>query len=314
MTLEYKILWIEDNPKSIRRDKRLLSEYISELGFNCQITDIVSFEIFEQEIGYDETSEFDLLLVDLDLGNQETKDEGNLIIQKIRDEKVYTEIIFYSSQYEELQKKLNEHFVEGIFTSSREELKDKVEQIIDVTIKKVQDVNNLRGLIMAEVAELDRIKEKIIIKGSNKIPDKAIEKYTLKKIKDSGTSNQNKAKRFLDDITNITFEKDLFKSLGFVDSDKKAKATGEILDKLTISNPITKDAFIQPYIDNILGKRNKFAHVEECDGVDEHGNTCKVIGDIPFTEEKCIEIRKEIRKYKKLLEEIYMKVEAIQSH
>ena len=31
--------------------------------------------------------------------------------------------------------------------------------LINVTIKKVQDVNNLRGLIMAEVAELDRIKE-----------------------------------------------------------------------------------------------------------------------------------------------------------
>jgi len=308
MKLEYKILWIEDTPKSIRRDKRQIISYIENLGFECHVEDITNFADFEQNIGYENTLEYDLLLVDLDLGNQETKDEGNLIIKNIRDEKVYTEIIFYSSQYEELKRKLNNHFIEGIFTSSREELKDKVEQIIDVTLHKVQDVNNLRGLIMAEVVELDRLKEQIIIKGSNKISDKAIEKYTLKKIKESGTSNQNKAKRFLGELENVTFES-LFQSLGFVDSDKKAKATGEILDKLNISEPITKDDFIQPYIDDILGKRNMFAHIEECDREDDNGNICKFIGDIPFTPEKCIEIRKEIRKYKELLEEIYRKVE-----
>ncbi|HIP33691.1 MAG TPA: hypothetical protein EYG89_02930, partial [Bacteroidia bacterium] len=166
MKLEYKVLWIEDTPKSIRRDKRLIKSYVEDLGFDFEVNEITNFIDFEQNIGYKNTAEYDLLLVDLDLGNQETKDEGESIIRKIRDEKVYTEIVFYSSQYEELQKKLSEHFVEGIFTSSREELKDKVEQIIDVTIKKTQDVNNLRGLIMAEVAELDRIKERII-KGYN---------------------------------------------------------------------------------------------------------------------------------------------------
>lgn len=94
------------------------------------------------------------------MGKTSTKDEGETINRKIREEKVYSEIVFYSSQYEALQAKLNEHFVEGIFTSSREELADKVESIINVTIKKVQDVNNLRGLIMA-VAELDVLKEEI---------------------------------------------------------------------------------------------------------------------------------------------------------
>lgn len=302
MKLEYKILWVEDNPKSIRRDKRKISEYIEELGFICGIQEINNFSSFEKDIRYINTSEYDLLLIDLDLGNQETKDEGNTIITKIRDEQVYTEILFYSSQYEELNRKLNEHFVEGIFTSSREELQDKVKRIIDVTIKKTQDVNNLRGLIMAEVAELDKLKEKIILKASPKIDDKAIEKYTLKKVKDSGNGNKNKAKKFLDDISEVTFEI-LFNNLGFIDSNKKAMAIGEILEKLNIT-VVTKQDFIQPYIDNILAKRNKFAHIEECDGEDENGNACKVIADIPFTTEKCIEIRKEIKKYKQLLIDI----------
>ncbi len=308
MKLEYKILWVEDNPISIRRDKRLIKEYIEDLGFECEIQEINNFSSFEDDIGYDNTSEYDLLLIDLDLGNQETKDEGNTIITKIRDEKVYTEIVFYSSQYEELNRKLNEHFVEGIFTSSRNELEDKVRQIIDITIKKTQDINNLRGLIMAEVSELDRLKEKIILKASPKIDDKAIEKYTLKKVRDSGNGNKNKAQKFLDNISETTF-KILFTNLGFIDSNKKAMATGEILEKLNIEEVITKKDFTQPYIDDILDKRNKFAHIEECDGKDENGNACKVIANIPFTAEKCIKIRKDIKKYKKLLLKIEKSIE-----
>jgi len=309
MTLEYKILWIEDEIKSIRGNKRVIEKYLENTkGFIPNVQIVKTFDEFENDIGYDDLKNYDLLLIDLNLDeDDDSQKDGNLIIQNIRNQQIYTEIIFYSSQYEDLKEKVTEHFVEGIFTSERKMIDTKAKQIIDVTLHKVQDVNNLRGLIMAEVAELDRLKEKIIIKGSNKVSNKAIEKYTLKKIKESGTSNQNKAKRFLEDIENITFES-LFQSLGFVDSDKKAKATGEILAKLGITEPISKDDFIQPYIDNILIKRNKFAHIEECDGVDEYGNACKVIGDIPFTEEKCIEIRKEIRMYKKLLEKIYLKV------
>jgi len=316
MKLKYKILWIEDEKRAIKIKVKNIRKYLEDdYGFECKEDDITILDYIEFETKYinnneivsdSNIEEFDLLLVDFNLGEKEHT--GDTLIQIIRNGNIYSEILFYSSNYEPLIKKLNEHFIDGVFTSNRDELEDKIKKLIKVTIKKVQDVNNLRGLIMAEVAELDRIKEQIIMKGSMKISEKVIEKYTLKKIKESGTSNQNKAKRLLKDIENITFES-LFSSLGFVDSDKKAKATGEILAKLGISEPITKDAFIQPYIDNILGKRNKFAHIEECNGVDEHGNACKVIGDIPFTEKKCIEIRKEIREYKKLLEEIYLKVE-----
>ena len=193
MKLKYKILWVEDNPKSIRRDKSRIIGYLTDLGFECidsnpetDIEIITSFDEFQTKIGYSKTSDFDLLLVDLDLVKRVSKDEGEEIIRKVRDAKVYSEIIFYSSQYEELKRKLEFKFVEGIFTSSREELYDKVENIIDVTIKKTQDVNNLRGLIMAEVAELDIIKEEIIEKASVKINNKDLEKYVLNKIKSSG--------------------------------------------------------------------------------------------------------------------------------
>jgi len=288
MKLEYKILWIEDNPTSIRRDKRLVKEYIEDLGFICDIQEINNFSSFEKDIGYVNTSEYDLLLIDLDLGNQETKDEGNTIITNIRDERVYTEIIFYSSQYEELNRKLNEHFVEGIFTSSRNELQDKVQQIIDITIKKTQDVNNLRGLIMAEVAELDRIKEKIIIKATSITSDFDTKEYILQTLKKSYLDNLKQVEKYKEENINSILKK------LYVDSDKKARTI----------NKVEKSFNEKEYRNIILAKRNKFAHIEETDGKDENGDACKMIADIPFTAEKCIEIRKEISNYKIILNNI----------
>jgi hypothetical protein len=316
MKLKYKILWIEDEKSSIKIKAKNIRKYLEDdYGFECLESDITILDYEEFVEDYIDDNElkscsdiekYDLLLVDFNLGEEEHT--GDKLIQIIRDNNIYSEILFYSSDLDSLIDKLNQHFIDGVFTSVRDELENKVKKLIKVTIKKVQDVNNLRGLIMAEVAELDRMKERIIIKASVKIPEKSIEKYTLKKVKESGNSNKNKAQRYLDDLDSVTFES-LFSFVGFIDSDKKAKATGEILNKLNITEPVTKDDFIQPYIDDILGKRNKFAHIEECDGDDGQGNSCKVIGDIPFTEENCIEIRKEIKKYKDILKEIETKID-----
>lgn len=313
MKLKYKILWIDDDTDAIERPKTQIKRYIEEdYGFECTDNDVIikDYDEFENDYVYedngkkivkDSIKEFDLLLVDFDLG--EEGQTGDILINLIRN-KVYSEILFYSTNYPDLRSKLNNNdFMDGIFTSSRDELEEKTKKLINVTIKKVQDVNNLRGLIMAEVAELERIKEKIIIKASPRISEKNIEKYVLNKIKSSGTSTKNKAERLLADIDNVLFE-ELFKDTGFIDLDKKLHATGEILNKLSITAPISKDELIEPYKEKIRDIRNKFAHIEESDGVDDHGMACKVIGDIPFTEENCINIRKEIKKYKGILTKI----------
>ena len=306
MTLDYKILWIDDREEFFDNHKDYIEEYLENLGFDAKITTYKSFAEFEekeQEATHQKI--YDLFLIDLNLDHGKTGDE---LIRKIRDNKILTDIIFYSTVLQNVRNKVNENNIEGVYVTSKNQtdFEEKVTDVIDVTIKKVQDVNNLRGLIMAEVAELDRIQERIIINASVKIPDKSIEKYTLNKVKSSGNSNKNKAENYLNNIANVTFQS-LFDSIGFIDSNKKAMATGEILDKFNITDPVSKVNFTQPYIDNILRKRNAFAHIAECDGFDETGSICKVIGNIPFTENKCIEIRKEIREYKKIL----IKVEEI---
>lgn len=301
MKLEYKILWIDNDDKIYRDHQAVIEEHLTNLGFTPVIekgADYNSFDKFESNL-----NQFDLFILDYRLDGAKN---GNEIIKDIRDTySIYTDVIFYSAVKEDLRTRIYEDRLNGVYYTGRsfEEFEDDVLALINVTIKKVQDVNNLRGLIMAEVAELDMIKEEIIRKASEKIPNKSLEKYALKKIKSSGQTCKNQAQRHIDGILNVTFDL-LFEKIGFVDSNKKAMTIGEALEKLNITEPVTKATFTKPYIDNILEKRNKFAHVKECDGYDEDGTSCKFIGNIPFTQQKCIEIRKEIRDYKKILEDI----------
>jgi vacuolar-type H+-ATPase subunit I/STV1 len=286
MKLVYKILWIDNEDSIYKNHQDTIKEHLENLGFEPQIKKLQDFQSFESaNLALDS---YDLFLLDYKLKNGEN---GNKIVQEIREKhSVYTEIIFYSGVAEQARKQIFDDKLNGVYITSRdyEEFEDDVLGIIDVTIKKTQDINNLRGLIMAEVAELDRLKEKIIIKATVITEEFDTKKYILKTLKKSYDDNLKQVEKYKEDSIETILDK------LYVDSDKKARTINKINGSF--------DAKI--YRNIILEKRNKFAHIEECDGVDEHGNACKVIGDIPFTEENCIKIRKEIKNYKDILKEI----------
>lgn len=299
MKLIYNILWVDNDNSIYENHKDDILEHLEELGFEPKIKFLDDYQSFiDANLNLED---YDLFILDykLKLGQ-----DGNEIIKIIREDN-YTEIIFYSGVPNEARQQIFDDKSNGIYITSRDfdEFEEDVIGLINITIKKVQDVNNLRGLIMAEVAELDRIKERIINNASSKVPDKKLEKYVLKKIKSSGNTNKNQAERHLENINNISFD-ELFSRIGFVDSNKKAMTIGEVLQECKINTPVCKETFFKPYKEKILDRRNLFAHVEEYDGSDKNGSPCKFIADIPFTEEKCVEIRKEIKEYKKILEEI----------
>ncbi len=287
MKLKYKILWIEDEKISIKIKARNIRRYLEdEYGFECLESDItiLDYEEFNQnyilnnQIKIDsDIDKFDLLLVDFNLGEEEHT--GDKLIQIIRDSNIYSEILFYSSDLDSLLERLNKHFIDGVFTSVRDELEDKIKKLIKVTIKKVQDVNNLRGLIMAEVSELDRIKEQIIIKYANKNKCGTLEKYILKTLEKSYNDKTKDVIKYTDSPIDEIIDK------LYIDSDKKAR---------TIKKVDNSFSEIE-YRKNILKIRNKFAHLEEKDNM---------VGDIEFTEKNCIKIRKDIKRYKGLLKNI----------
>jgi len=310
MKLNYKILWIEDNKTSIKIKVKNIRKYLeNDYGFDCNIEDIIikDYQEFQDEYIEDgkiksNIESFDLLLVDFDLGEEEQT--GDKLIKIIRDGKVYSEILFYSSNLEQLKEKLQENFIDGVFTSDRDDLEEKIKRLIQVTIKKVQDVNNLRGLIMAEVAELDRIKKRII-KKYNSHADSSFRKYVKEKVFSQlreELENLNclvkveDAECSYEDINLEEIQKNFF-----YDTNKKSRTVFKIKKQ-----KCNKILFVhENYKKDIIDKRNVFAHEEE----DTRADGIKILKypnntDLEFTEEHCIKIRKDIKKYKRLLLDI----------
>lgn len=303
MKLIYKILWIEDQMNSIRGRKRVISNYIrDEKGFELEINEIQTFEEFKKTVGFESLKDYDLLLVDLNLDDNESGD-GNKIIEEIRNNDIYTEIIFYSSHYEHLIDLLKENRTEGIFTSERNQIDTKAKKIIDVTLHKVQDVNNLRGLIMAEVAELDRLKKNIIQKF-NKEADSDFKKYikedVFSKIKEDLESLKCLVKVEESECSYNEINLEELQNNFFYDSFKKSRTVNKIKSKKCKQI----DFKHEDYRKDVIAKRNVLAHQKEDE--DSFGKFLLYPnGDrLEFTEEHCIKIRKDIKKYKILLEDI----------
>jgi len=310
MTLDYKILWIDDREDFFKNHEDFIKEHIEDKGFDAQIIKHKSLqEYLENDNEKIEQVKYDLFLIDLNLDNGNTGDE---IIEKIRANKVLTDVIFYSTNLADVRKSICDNNIEGVFVTSRnqDDFEEKVTDVIDVTIKKVQDVNNLRGLIMAEVSELDRIKNSIVKKYCEitNNTDNELKKYIKTDVFSDFKSNLEKYDFLISDDKNSHEQMDLYK---FIDdlmymSNKKSKTVFKIK---RLHEPIRSIDFIhQNYFDEVIKKRNVFAH--ETEQEDEQGKYLNYQNGsrLDFTEEHCIQIRKDIKKHKVLLEQIKFKL------
>jgi CheY-like chemotaxis protein len=310
MTLDYKILWIDDRDDFFKNHEDFIKEHIEDKGFDAYIVKHKSLqEYLDKDNSKTEQVKYDLFLIDLNLDNGNTGDE---IIEKIRSNRVLTDIVFYSTNLADVRQSICDNKIEGVFVTSRnqDDFEEKVTDVIDVTIKKVQDVNNLRGLIMAEVAELDIIKNRIVKKHCKitKNSDNMLKKYIKTNVFSDFKSKLEKYNFLISEDESSYEEMDLY---SFID-DQMYMSTkkSQTVFKIKRSHKTTKsiDFIHQNYFNDVIKKRNVFAH--ETEQEDEQGKYLNYSnGDrLDFTEEHCVEIRKDIKKYKRLLEEIEQKL------
>lgn len=307
MKLKYKILWIENEKDWVESIEDQIQEYLEDLGFIYERT-LIGKE--EKNIDY---NNYDLILMDLNLADQPN---GAELISKIRNLGVYTDVVFYSARIDELKAKGKEKDLEGVYYSGRTpetSFVNKVKAVIDSTIKKVQDLDNVRGLVMAEVSELDvRMLSLIDIyyiqKGSEAktkefkkhlVDD--IEKATRKKL----TSSDNCDKQCKHKWNGFTIQ-EIVNDFEF-DASRKARAIRLIIDTEKIPYKAKNKNFFEDYLQDMLNMRNNLAHCVSCikDGK-EILITKK--GEMEFDEKKFKEIRKQIKRYNELFNCIEIKI------
>jgi hypothetical protein len=300
MKLEYRILWFEDVETSFNAKKRLVKRFIEKLGF---VFPEPKNEINSENLNDLDFQRYDLIIADLNLANGE---KGSSILEAIREKGVYTEVVFYSSQGEAyVRSELSKFQIDGAYCADRanEDFIDKVEKVIYTTIKKVQDLNNIRGLIMAETSDIDNtmlaIINKVLEQNSFGIKDVLVSKIT-ENVKSKVHSKKDDFDKF---HKNKRVDKIIKDNLMF-DSYQKILAIQFIIDSIDheITKPHKGNVFSTAY-QELKKTRDLLAHVIE---VSEGGKTKLRSGEneFEFTDEFCVDVRLKVKKHSSHLDSL----------
>lgn len=297
MKLEYKILWIDNDLQNyIENDSvKGIEDFLLEKGFKPLIEKVFDEANLEE---YITKHTYDLIISDYNLNNT----TGDILIKQIREiNQLDTEILFYTAQSsymsnEQVMKNLA--FKERLtFQVGRDTLIHKIEKVISLTLKKLLELNATRGLITAATSDLDVEIEEIVMLLIDKLDKSEVE---LREIVTNKvfTPLQTRAQNFWFNYSN--FQNYFHK----IDAIKKWEIFRDLLKPLKeqheIKDFLSNNSTYQVQVINI---RNQFAHAK---AINDNG-ILKLKGnvegqDFEFTEDSCVEIRKNLIAHKNNIE------------
>ncbi len=300
--MKYSILWFEDEEDYIETHEETLRDYLKGLGFELLVTPKIDDGNLEEVL---RTSQADLILIDyhLSTSDDDTDDPalmGDNVVKRIRECNLLVETILYSRDPLFPANITNEKF-EGVYFANDVELPEKAIKIINLTIKKQQEISNLRGLFIAEAIDIATQMEEIIVKILNLRTPARIDLFRY---------NIMHAE-FFNDYAKYSFIQTILKQKqkilnevangGYKKEDKeKANRLKEMLDPLvTTLADMEKEVIVQ---------RNYLAHSKPTE--DNIGLICK--GKIvKLDDTMCKTIRANFLKHTENLKEIEKNIEAI---
>lgn len=288
MRINYQILWLEDSTEWLEAKIDDIKDYLGALGFELVLTVIPKYEVKDFSV-------YDIIVVDLSLENEEGTDAIKIIRNR---EKIFTDILFYS-QYGEasLRKKMALEKIDGVYCANRRNCPDKLKKLIDTTVKKAQEINNLRGLVMAETSQLDDIVKDILLKYKW---DEKKSTEILDKIKKRYCDIRDELNKHTPPI-NMSL---LINNVNYFQANFSFFCLEEI-----VGETLWKD--IKEY-EEIIKIRNILAHGKEISSSTEkivlrRIRSNKKIEEITYTSQDFITIRKKIREFRAKFEKIQKK-------
>jgi CheY-like chemotaxis protein len=290
MNLTYKILWFEDEKAFVDGYIPDLQDYVEELGFKFIQPHIEKDNSNSDRIDF---SEYDLILMDYKLSDG---DKGDVIINKIRALDIYTEIVFYSaSEMKELRSAIHDEELDGVYCANRGEgFLPKVKDIIRLTLKKVLDLNAMRGIVMAVVSDFDE-KMLNIISSYIKTEDENNASIFLSKRKKKLLESLDGKRKSIEKKEENTFYKEWI-----FDATHKWRAVCSIV-RLVIPELAEKT---EQYKAEIIDNRDYLAHVMEVDDPNGNGQKLLAYGDFIFNDENCKKILTALKEHEENLDKI----------
>lgn len=299
MKLRYNILWLDDQIEEFMEDGFVdqIKEFLDNEGFEYNIKTLSCADDFFACL----SDQWDLILTDYNMEGM----NGAEVIARIRNEQIFTEILFYTAQqkWEDLGKIDRISFVQtaGRVSGNHHEIVTyEAKRLIALTIRKFHDIVAMRGMIMHETSSLDAQIDNLIqayleCDSTIKCND-CVNKEKCQPISNDVISKmESQFNRKLEIITKKNFRK-IRKDFFLFSADYKRFVLGKLLEAHGLED------FSQEYKDNIINIRNKFAHAVLSS--DEEGRLCFRSKDqtLIFDETLCKKIRLDIRKYKDLID------------
>lgn len=305
MSLQYNILWLDDRIEeyqTLEIDTEL-EEYVESLFFEPHI---YMYESVDEAVQNSTKRRYDVIFSDFNINENKT---GKDFIVDIRNRNVNAEVLFYSAQQTPPETGLDRiSFLKLYSDNAYEDMKNKMKSVIDLTVEKLKDLTNLRGLVMSEVSELDMMMKEIVADYCKKSEsdEKELRFYTIgiieERVKKSlDLSQSNCDKKCFHEWKNKTVQEVVFEQN--FDSYTTARALNHIIEikKLDI------DKFLSNYNSEIIKNRNELAHCKA--ELKENGKEVLSTksGEKDFSTDDINEIRRSIIKYHKMFEEIAKK-------
>jgi len=299
MKLEYKILWIDNDLQSYIDNGSVkdVEDFLIERGFEPVIEKIFDEADLEKYIG---RHDYDLIISDYNLENT----TGDVIVEDIRIKRqLDTDILFYTAQgsYKnnpEVKERLA--FIERLtFQVGRETLLEKIEKVIELTLKKLLELNATRGLITALTSELDvEIHEMVMhLVDKQQVNEEALNEIVNSKVVEPMARRLESFWEKYDGFQNHFHR---------IDAVKKWEIFRDLLKPIKVPQEI--GAFLKvnkTYQDDVIEIRNKFAH-SKAEIIDGRLMLKGQLGkeDFTFDNDACVLIRRRLIEHRKSIENL----------
>jgi CheY-like chemotaxis protein len=155
--LNYKVLWVDDREDSLPPIQQPIEDYLDGLGFRLVVVwrkDGSNVESLAAD------PELDLIIMDQNLGPV----PGDELIRRIRQHEKFVEIILYS-QDPATNLRDKDAGLDGIYRTHRNDIEKVLKRVIDRTIRKTQDLNVMRGLVIAETIDIENQIERMMVRA-----------------------------------------------------------------------------------------------------------------------------------------------------
>ncbi|MFH1636212.1 MAG: response regulator [Chloroflexota bacterium] len=249
MRLCFSVLWFDDSEVYFDSlDLEPLQQEVLSWGFSPDIKTVTTPEEFRS---YSPYTPFDLIIVDRNL---EEYPDGQEFIAELRANAIYTEVIFYTSlNVSDLWDAIRKRQIGGVFVSSRSDILTQILAVGRQSIRKILDLENMRGIVMAEVGELNHRLDEIIKLGMAGLPAEQ-QKTVFEKFYKGAVKQNIDFKGLLD-----AFDKnpETAKMLDLCDSDKRWQNYNRLRK---YHNKLRCRERIGDYAAEVLAPRNALAH------------------------------------------------------